>query len=188
MRIRSFWEALLVKIWWLQAWKHFSGLEVKHPPKNLPIPVTAARVVLVRLAGSTQVAIRSFIWRLKVTPWKVNFLSNLVELIKIFHQGKVRGSYRTSTGSHMKTLRTQHLYISAVCCWRHSFMTPAQFYETGTVLWDRHRDRINRLINVHVNTSPTQTFPTMLIENCQIFTIFTGWLLLQTRGSTTIKI
>ena len=107
----------------------------------------------------------------------------LVELIKIFHQGKVRGSHRTSTGSHMKTLRTEHVYISAVCCWRHSFMRPAQFYETGTVLWDRHRDRINRVINVQVNISLTQTFPTMSIENCQIFTIFTGWLLLETRVS-----
>ena len=40
----------------------------------------------------------------------------------LVHWGKVRGSHRSGTGSHMESLRTEHVYISPVCCSRHSFM------------------------------------------------------------------
>ena len=40
----------------------------------------------------------------------------------LVHWGKVRGSHRSGTGSHMETHRTEHVYISPVCCSRHSFM------------------------------------------------------------------
>ena len=151
MRIRFFWEALLVKIWWLQAWKHFSGPEVKHPPKNLPIPVTAARVVLVRLAGSTQVAIRSFIWRGKVTPWKVTFFESpcWVDQDVSPRQGK-----RQSQERHWKPYGNSP---NRACLYIASLLFAAQFYEMPG-----HRHRINRVINVQVNTLFTETFPTMV--------------------------
>ena len=46
----------------------------------------------------------------------------------LVHWGKVRGSHRSGTGSHMETHRTEHVYISPVCCSRHQ--------QKGTVLWD----------------------------------------------------
>ena len=46
----------------------------------------------------------------------------------LVHWGKVRGSHRSGTGSHMETHRTEHVYISPVCC--------SRYQQQGIVLWD----------------------------------------------------